>query len=65
MTSMKRLNTLIAVELKNANVSQTAFARQYGIPIRTVQNWCLGTTKISPWLIPWIIEKIHSMKGQQ
>ncbi len=22
------------------NISQTALARRYGIPLRTVQNWC-------------------------
>lgn len=61
----KKLNTLIAVEFKNAGISQTAFAKEYGVPIRTVQNWCLGTTNPSPWLIPWIIEKIRAMKKGQ
>lgn len=63
MGEQKRLNTLIAIELKNAGISQSKFARNYGIPIRTVQNWCLGTTTPSPWVVPWIIEKIHAMKG--
>ncbi len=25
-----------------SNLSQTAFAKQSGIPLRTVQGWCLG-----------------------
>lgn len=28
--------------VQSVGMSQTSFARQAGIPMRTVQNWCLG-----------------------
>lgn len=33
------------------NLTQTAFAQRFGIPLRTVQGWCCGERVCPPYLI--------------
>ncbi|HNX78056.1 MAG TPA: DUF2442 domain-containing protein [Candidatus Rifleibacterium sp.] len=49
-------NAAISELVANAG-GQTAFARQHGIPLRTVQNWVMGKRCPPEWLIR-ILEKI-------
>lgn len=43
------------------NLSQTALAKRFGIPLRTVQNWCTGK-RIPPEYVVNMIEKILEME---
>lgn len=36
--------------VSRTSLSQTAFAKQVGIPLRTVQDWCLGERKCPVYL---------------
>lgn len=55
----------IREKLKEKGISQTAFAKRYGIPLRTVQGWCLGQRNPAEWLKEWILEKIDLMAGER
>lgn len=51
--------TNIKEYLDKQKITMSEFARYYEIPLRTVQNWCYGVRKPSPWLERWILEKIE------
>ncbi len=42
--------------LARHGLSQAAFARMFGIPYRTVQDWYAGARKSPPYLIPMFAE---------
>jgi len=45
----------------NAGFSRPDIYRLIGIPVRTLENWEYGKTKISEWEERLIIEKIESL----
>ena len=42
------------------NVSQSALARRFGIPLRTVQGWYLGERKPPEYVVSMICELLQS-----
>lgn len=46
---------------KKYNLSQTALAKRFGIPLRSVQNWCTGQCT-PPEYLPRMIEKLLEME---
>ena len=40
--------------LKLTHTKQTEAARLFGVPLRTVQGWCLGEREIPPYLLDLI-----------
>lgn len=55
----------IREKLKEKKIAQTEFAKHYGIPVRTVQGWCLGERSPAEWLQGWILEKIDQMAEER
>lgn len=45
--------------LKRYNLTQSKFAREFEIPLRTVQNWCNGERTPPPYLIKLIEFKLQ------
>lgn len=40
--------------LNESGLSQSAFARRFGIPLRTVQRWATGESQCAPYIIGMI-----------
>lgn len=49
--------------LAKHNFKQAALARRFGIPIRTIQNWCAGVNKPPAYLIRMMDELLTLQKG--
>ena len=47
---MTEIKSIIA----SLGMSQSEFARQLGIPLRTVQDWCGGAHDPAPWALKLI-----------
>lgn len=45
------------------HMSQTALAKRFGIPLRSVQNWCTGLREPPGYLVP-MMDEILSRKEQ-
>lgn len=45
--------------LTATKMSQTDLANRFGIPLRTVQNWCGGVNKPPQYVIAMICEILH------
>ena len=61
-------NEDVAVEtvrdlLAKHNYKQASLARRFGIPIRTIQNWCAGVNKPPAYLIRMMDELLTLKKG--
>lgn len=48
---------------KKYSLSQTALARRFGIPLRTVQNWCEGINYPPEYVVDMIV-KILDMEAK-
>lgn len=46
--------------LETGSFSQTAFARKFGIPLRTVQNWAGGSSSPPEWAFSLLVEACKS-----
>lgn len=42
----------------NARLSRVEMSRRLDIPLRTIENWELGTTKTIPWAEKLVVEKL-------
>lgn len=42
--------------IKKYRLTQTSFAQYFGIPLRTVQNWCGGQRQCPPYVIAMAAE---------
>ena len=51
MTDAKRSATKIRFLRERTGLSQTAFGKKYGIPMRTIQNWENGVTEAPEYVI--------------
>ena len=48
--------------LTRSGMSQTNFAKYFGIPLRTVQNWTAGVRKCPDYLIELMAYKLKKEK---
>ena len=48
--------------LTRSGMSQTDFAKYFGIPLRTVQNWKAGVRKCPEYLIDLMAYKLNNEK---
>lgn len=40
------------------NISKAEFSRRYGIPLRTIENWCAETSKCPDYVLNMLEEKV-------
>lgn len=43
-----------------AGISRAAFAREYGIPLRTLEDWEAGTRTPPPYVLSLLAYAVHS-----
>lgn len=44
---------------KSTGLSQVAFAKKYGIPLRTLQSWEIGERKPAPYIVAMISKLVE------
>lgn len=49
--------------IERYGLTQSAFARHFNIPLRTVQGWCLGERDCPPYLITMAAELLNCIEG--
>lgn len=49
--------------IERYGLTQSAFARHFNIPLRTVQGWCLGERDCPPYLIAMAAELLNCIEG--
>ena len=52
---ISRAENKFTAMLQYMNLTQSQFARDFGIPLRTVQNWAGGQSKATDWTLPLIL----------
>lgn len=45
--------------IEKAGTTQTAFAKRFGIPLRTVQSWCLGERECPTYLEKLLLAEVE------
>lgn len=55
MKTMTDLRTL----LDTYHLTQAAFARRFGIPLRTVESWCRGLRTPPPYVLRLLTEALE------
>ena len=60
-----KVNEVLTIRdiLAKYNYKQAELARRFGIPIRTIQNWCAGVNKPPAYLIRMMDELLTLQKG--
>jgi predicted nucleotidyltransferase/DNA-binding XRE family transcriptional regulator len=55
------MDTTLKIERIRAGFSQRQMSEELGIPLRTIENWDMGTRRPAPWIEKLIRDKLKSL----